>query len=244
MLDLKVKLAKCCPLKDKAFTDSTKGTVLGIVFDSEELSWHLPEEKRIEYMNSIHEMLQSEATTKESVQKLLGRLNFVSMMSPFMRTFKKNLQELLRELEESEQSTLPLSDEAREDLACWWHFLKGSRNGFPIASPSYEPPLQVKTITSDAAGWQTGSKSEQRVGLGCVGIDEEGEIFLARQVLWNLNSMGDMMAEGNKRLGSKTTSLEFAGILIPFLSEPESLSGQHVKIQVDNIGCCFAWENG
>ena len=80
--------------------------------------------------------------------------------------------------------------------------------------------------------------------MGCVGIDEEGEIFLARQVLWNLTGMGDMMAEGDKRLGSKTTTLEFAGILIPFLSELESLSGQHVKIQVDNIGCCFAWENG
>ena len=47
-----------------------------------------------------------------------------------------------------------------------------------------------------------------------------------------------------KFLGCKTTTLEFAGILIPFLSCPELLMNQTIVVEVDNIGCPFAWETG
>jgi len=45
-------------------------------------------------------------------------------------------------------------------------------------------------------------------------------------------------------LGSKTTSLEFAGIILPFLLFPEKFRHQHVVVEVDNMGCYYAWENG
>ena len=47
----------------------------------------------------------------------------------------------------------------------------------------------------------------------------------------------------NSNLGSKTTTLEFLGILIPFLIIPESLKNQHVVVKVDNAGCFFGWLN-
>ena len=48
-----IQLAKECPQKDKAFCNSTHGKVLGITFDTKDLTWNLPEDKRIEYGNLI-----------------------------------------------------------------------------------------------------------------------------------------------------------------------------------------------
>ena len=47
-----------------------------------------------------------------------------------------------------------------------------------------------------------------------------------------------------KHMGSKNTTLEFTGILMPFLTCPNLLRNQMVVIQVDNIGCVSAWQNG
>ena len=47
-------------------------------------------------------------------------------------------------------------------------------------------------------------------------------------------------------MGNKTTTLEFAGILVPFLLCLDLLEGQHVVVGVDmdNISCLYAWERG
>ena len=45
-------------------------------------------------------------------------------------------------------------------------------------------------------------------------------------------------------MGNKTTTLEFSGILIPFLLCYQLLANKHVVIGVDNISCLYAWERG
>jgi hypothetical protein len=42
---INVQLTEECPNKEKAFTDSTFGTVLGVIFDTDRLSWKIPEHK-------------------------------------------------------------------------------------------------------------------------------------------------------------------------------------------------------
>ena len=93
--DLNISLAPDCPEKDKAFKISTKGKVLGINFDSENLTWSLPSDKKEEYMNDIHDVLSRGELDLVTGQSLLGKLNFRSTMCPMMRTFKKPLQNLI-----------------------------------------------------------------------------------------------------------------------------------------------------
>lgn len=240
---INIQLAEECPKKNKAFKNSTNGKVLGIYFDSRNLSWVLPEEKRIDYCNLVHSILMEGNVSLDICQSVLGKLNFVCTMAPFMRTFKRNVQELLRTMEESSQVCIPLSEEARTDLQIWWNFLNDLNSPMPIAHMRNQPTLLHKVFTTDAAGWfseMTGSE----VGLGCIGLDESGKICFINQTLWDLDIMKNTYDSQNKYLGNKTTSLEFAGILIPFLLKPDLIMNQHVVIQVDNIGCVFAWENG
>ncbi len=43
--------------------------------------------------------------------------------------------------------------------------------------------------------------------------------------------------------GSKSTTLEMVGLLLPFLTIPDMLGGRHVVLQVDNIAALFGWED-
>ena len=241
---LNIELAPDCPLKDKAFKLSKEGKVLGIMFDSSTLSWSLPSEKRTEYMNDIHEVLIENCVSLEKAQSILGKLNFVSTMAPMMRTFKKPFQELVCTLIESESISLPLPEEVRSDLLIWWSYLRDNGDGMPLVEELGAPPLYHKVITTDAAGWKKDSFSNSKVGLGCIGLGEEGDIIFASQHFWNSDRSRTFVDSEGKFLGCKTTTLEFAGILVPFLSYPELLTDQTVVVQVDNIGCHFAWKNG
>ena len=68
--------------------------------------------------------------------------------------------------------------------------------------------------------------------------------IFATQHFWNSDRSRTFVDSEGKFLGCKTTTLEFAGILVPFLSYPELLTAQTVVVQVDNIGCHSAWKNG
>ena len=72
----------------------------------------------------------------------------------------------------------------------------------------------------------------------------DGKISFACQTLWTCQSNNLIIDGKGKFLGSKTTTLELAGMLIPFLLFPDVLSGHHVILEVDNMGGVFGWNNG
>ena len=241
---LKIGLAPECPSREKAFVNSTTGTVLGVEFNTTNLTWRLPKDKREEYADMVHEILQKKALDITAAQSLLGRLNFITSMAPYMKTFKKNVQDLIGQIEESGQLEVPLPKEVSSDLSVWWNFLMDNEKWLPIEPEESAPPLSHKILTTDAAGWREGEGGWSEVGAGCIGLDEEGRIFFANQFLWSKDSVWGKSDKEGKSLGCKTTALEFTGILIPFLLIPEELSNQSIVVQVDNIGCHFAWLNG
>ena len=54
---LNIPLAEACPKFEKSFGPSKKGTVLGIEFNTENLTWSLPQEKFVSTTNLIDEFL-------------------------------------------------------------------------------------------------------------------------------------------------------------------------------------------
>ena len=131
-----------------------------------------------------------------------------------------------------------LPREVKKDLEFWWAFITSQEIvHIPIAHPTGAPPLQYKTFTTDAAGWKEDGSSLE-VGMGCVGLDERGELIFANQTLWTPENVISFYDGKGKYMGNKTTTLEFAGILIPFLLSPHMMTGNHVVVGVDNIGIC------
>jgi hypothetical protein len=80
-------LAPQCPNFEKAFCDSTSATVLGIRFDTVSLSWSISREKRTRILDRIRGPLMGHPISLLDLQKLIGTLNDIGQMCPFLRGF-------------------------------------------------------------------------------------------------------------------------------------------------------------
>ena len=85
---LNLQLAPDCPRFEKAFSNVSAGKVLGIWFDSSDLSWSLPEEIKLRAIAAICKCLTEEEDLL-SMQKLVGRHNDISLMCPFLIGLKR-----------------------------------------------------------------------------------------------------------------------------------------------------------
>jgi hypothetical protein len=61
----------------------------GVFFDTKPLTWRLPDEKIQKTLSTIKNTLEYEKIDLLSMQKLMGRLNDISPMCPFLNSFKK-----------------------------------------------------------------------------------------------------------------------------------------------------------
>jgi hypothetical protein len=67
-------LAPQCPHLEKAFCDSTSGTVLGIHFNSVTMKWSIPSDKRARILDRIRSQLLGHPISLLDLQKLIGTL--------------------------------------------------------------------------------------------------------------------------------------------------------------------------
>ena len=118
-----------------------------------------------------------------------------------------------------------------------------SASRIPICRRYYNPPLSYKSFSSDAAGCSKPSESGDLIGCGSVGFDRMGHIIFAFQLFWPPSVIGYFRDNLGHRLGNKTTTLEFLGILLPFILIPKQLSNQVIEVKVDNMACYFGWLN-
>ena len=68
---------------EKAFDPSQMGKVLGIIFDTKDLVWQYPVNKKEKTLTALAEFLESDKMDLKPMQKLLGRLNDICLMCPF-----------------------------------------------------------------------------------------------------------------------------------------------------------------
>ena len=240
--ELNVGLAPECELFEKAFTLSKYGKVLGVFFETNTASWCLPEDKKEKSLEAIREVLASSPSVK-SFQKLMGRLNDISIMCPFLKGFKMPLNMCLSAAIAKEVPLVELSVPARRDLEVWARFLMDKEKWIPICHRYSSPPTFHSYFTSDAAGCSVDSSDNYRLGCGNVGFSGTGIIIFAYQLFWPRGILQAARDSKESSLGSKTTTLEFLGILVPFLVAPELMLNQNIVVKVDNIGCFFGWVN-
>jgi hypothetical protein len=239
--ELNVKLAEPCEKFEKAFVHSTFGKVLGYFFESKLMAWKLPDDKRVKYKNFAIDILKSKSSDLLQMQTLMGYLNHAGMFAPLLKGFKFNLNKRLGQLQCNDSKAIVMDDNCLFELRIWCNFL-AEHEWHPLGGLHFAPPLVCKSLASDAAGHQSGN-SNAKVGCGNIGFDEDGCIMFANQFFWPLPFIQNKKDKLLKNFGSKSTTLEFIGILIPFLLIPEKLSNQYIVIKVDNAGCFFGWLN-
>jgi hypothetical protein len=174
--DINVKLAPDCPNFEKAFSNSCFGKVLGINFNTENLTWSLPKEKNMKCIALISNVENKDMVTLLDMQQLMGNLNHVSQMAPFLSTFRFNLNKTLASCIVSEP--VRLSDDTLNELTVWRNFLMDKREWWPICRPQLAPPICTKTFFTDAAGMPRNKKWSTKIGCGVLGVNEVGDTIL------------------------------------------------------------------
>jgi hypothetical protein len=179
---INMEIADDCADCEKAFTDKRIGKVLGVWFDSDTLTWKLPSKKNQGTLEKIKNAVQDENVSLVQMQSLMGSLNFLTMMCPFLKSFKFNLNRELSLRIKDEGFTGRLEREAVRELEVFTNILTGDA-WLPIAlEPTAAPPSAV-TFTSDAAGLPNNRRFEAGIGCAAVGVDGAG-VRYSRQG-WN-----------------------------------------------------------
>jgi hypothetical protein len=239
--EINLELAEACPSFDKAFDCSKSGKVLGIHFDTRDLTWRLPCDKVVSTLKAIADAASKKQVPLKEMQGLMGRLNHISQMCPFLNSFKHPLNMMLAECLTNE--TASWTSDAKNDLKIWSGFLSDMENRMPIPHPNYGPPLCTKNFYSDAAGFPQNGKWKGEIGCGVMGINELGDMMLAFQIWWPEAFAKIKTDSKGCRFGNKTATLEMIGVILPFLLIPNQLASQHVVLNVDNMACVYGYTN-
>jgi hypothetical protein len=248
--DVNVQLAQNCPDNCKAFEHKKKGTVLGICFDSETLQWSLGKDKADKFTRRIIDALHMDYISLLQLQQVMGVLNDLTLMCTFMKPYKTSGNKLLHELGTDKEKLVLIPQEFKEDLKKFARVIDTARTGLPIPSRDSMPPLFSKCFYSDAAGSHFAMMRGERVnlndsqdrGVACVEVTG-GEVTWWCDLTWPDYFLNEARDSKGAHYGSKTTTLEVLGILLPLVSIPEQLCGKHLVFTVDNVAVVFGWDN-
>jgi hypothetical protein len=246
-----VKIATNCPNKEKAFENETSGVVLGIGFNTERLEWFLPAKKADKITQVLKTAVNASSLDLNSTQKLMGQLNELTKMSPYVRFFKDAGNRLLREFGGNKNIRLQVNENLRSDIRFCAGLVFSARRGIPLASRPGLPPLSAISFFSDAAGSKFTLVQGKRVnhnmpddrGAACLLVEGDSVSWYST-IRWPLSLLNEAVDRDGKFFGSKTTTLEVVGLLLPFLCCPEKLMGQSIVFHVDNIAVMYGWNNG
>jgi hypothetical protein len=224
--------------------------VLGINFDSETLTWSLGADKEAGIQCLINEFLEKSTCTLLEAQKLHGKLSDFSLSCDFMLGFRFHLVELLGKFgaEGNPEERRFVSLALKDDLWVWKKAVATARLGLPLRDVTDLPPIDVLTFVSDAAGasleWINGESRNTTISgdRGAAAVRYKGEhIAWVGEVRWPDRLMKGQKNRKGKYFGSKSTTLETVGLLIPIIMEPRTLLGQYIILEVDNIAVVYAW---
>jgi hypothetical protein len=172
---INIKLADECPKHDKAFKNVKEGKVLGIWFDSRSMEWRLPTKKAVKARSAIYDIYHAEKAPLQAIQSLVGRLNDIALMCPFLTAYRRNNSVLLSNAEERHLEEIVISDLAEDDLLTWWVAIGDCESGLPIPTAPSGLNLYYKKFAVATATTPTKNDDNFRTdGVGCFGSSEDG----------------------------------------------------------------------
>jgi hypothetical protein len=243
-------LAPPCAKFEKAFCDSTHGTVLGIVFDSVSMTWSISDDKRSRILSRLHDPLLGKPISLLETQQLIGSLNDVGQMCPFLRGFRQPLYNFLLQFKEDPVVKLSPPPEVRSDLKVWAAALHTVSLGSPIPARLSEHLPSAIMFVSDASGAQFAKTGEKFItlpydgerGAASINAIENDFIWFHANLTWPRPFLLQHRDSSDHAYGCKSSTLEAIALILPFLCIPNILVGKEVTLLTDNEALVFGWE--
>ena len=111
-----IPLAENCLKAEKAFENVTRGTVLGIGFNSNRMEWFLSKEKADKVIRRCVNMIGCQHADLKQVQEVMGSVNDVAQMAPLLRFHKRSGNAFLSRFGGNENILLVVPDDVKADM--------------------------------------------------------------------------------------------------------------------------------
>ena len=249
--DLGVAAAPADPDRIKAFDRATSGEVLGIWFDTEQMTWQLPFRKITLLVRELVEAAEADSRlTLNQVEIIHGKLNnFASHAPPikvlvgevlgFMRDLIQEHKDLDRASMSKSKRTFQVPDQMRHDLrtsACivW----DTQTRPLPILEPGVRPALDAVEVYSDASG--------QILANPAVGIyvpSQRNERAMVASLALPRYFLMQIDQDGHQAF-CKSMTLEALGVLGTLCCDPKRFIGKDVVFHIDNQATVQALDKG
>jgi hypothetical protein len=224
--------------------------VLGIQFDTIPLTWSISKDKKAKILDRIRGPLMGCPTDLNSLQKLIGTLNDVGQMCPFLRGFRQPLHTLLMEFKENKDIELPIPQAVKDDLRIWAAAMDTASKGLPIPRRPTPHLPSALTFASDASGAQFNKHNgkfftlpyEGERGAASINVIEEDDIWFYASITFPKSFLLDRRDSLDHAYGCKSSTLEAIGLILPFVCCPELLVGKEVTLMTDNEALVFGWD--
>ena len=221
--------------KDKSFSPTTKGQVLGVDYDTENFSWTIRDDKMARIVHMLKEAIDAETVSVEHMLSLRGKLiNYMFLVPGGKYRIGYVIKSVDSKMSKSEQ--LPLSADCKEQLFWWFVMLQTCAGWTPIQYPDLvTSPLALQGYTDAAGG------TPNKIGHGVGGILEPDVWFYIPWPAW-LNK--GMPNSDNIKFDRKMSVLELLGPLALLTCAPDRVRNKHLEIHVDNQGAVSIYAKG
>jgi len=218
---------------EKAFPPSKQGVVFGIAYNTEDWSWHVPNDKMARIHQQIKAATATDETHEKEVKSLVGKLIHIKALMPSARF---NMDHIMKWLADSNNMDIvPTSTACKQQLQFWADLLLTCNGYMKIPEmPTHIPP-DALNVYCDAAG---GSLEGLGRGSGSVC----GPLWVYVQWPSSINT-GQAKWE-DKKVGRKLTALELLGPLCFAAAAPDALRRRTAVFWIDNAGSVAVWEKG
>jgi len=122
-------LAPECPKREKAFTLEQRGVVMGIGFDSKDMSWFMPQEKADRAVRRCLDVVNSFQTDLKRLEKVMGSVNDAAQMMPFCKFYKGAGYQFLASFGENYNIMKLIPSEVKDELLVISKIIDTARHG-------------------------------------------------------------------------------------------------------------------
>ena len=223
---------------DKAFSPRMEGQVLGINYDSTDMTWSLGKDKLNIILNIIEEVMENGEASVRTFKKLSGKLVDIRDLVVGSKFHLAHLLMVATTFNEKEdmENVLEVSEWLLADLQYFSLVLPVYSGRSQLQDPDRRPDWWALESHTDAAG---GSRESLGRGVGMIlGPD-----------MWTYVPWGRRINEGwraydGKLLSHKMSAWELVGPLLALVCGGNMLSGKQLKVFVDNDGSVRMWKKG
>ena len=221
---------------DKAFIGKKCGVILGVLFDTEKMTWGFAGDKNARFVHFILKALSSDHISAKELDSLAGKCIYMSDLFVAGKYHKEEMIKLKNTFAEAPRDArVPLTPRLKKDLAFWLLIAKATHYGLPISMRSPCAPIYSLVYWTDAAG--PSSKSDN--GLGCVRFASEDDCLppFVFYFKWP-----ECIQE--KLISVSMTALELLAALLSIICDIKSITNRSVLFRIDNIGATRIWHKG